>query len=140
MQRSCWQTGYNRGHHINSSMSTLVVDKINNDGGAARFNNVIVTVKVTDFKAHGEDQRWSLIWQHAKRNLLSYMPILLLRKKIFLSFIFFIYQSAYDNIYIHTSFLASSPFLILWGYLEIVDAAFLSTEKRDHVSLSKKHM
>lgn len=52
------------------------------------------------------------------------MPIFLLRKKIFL------YQSAYDNIYIHTSFLASSPFLILWGYLEIVDAAFLSTENK----------
>lgn len=30
----------------------------------------------------------------------------------------------------HTSFLASSPLLILFGYLEMVDAAFLSTEQK----------
>lgn len=31
----------------------------------------------------------------------------------------------------HTSFLASSPLLILFGYLEMVDAAFLSTGQKE---------
>lgn len=40
----------------------------------------------------------------------------------------------------HTSFLASSPLLILFGYLAMVDAAFLVTEheKSDYL-LAKQH-